>query len=459
MKRPALFLLILMLAVSPCGFSQTIGSPAAGLASIPHSASERVGVVAAVRGDVKIAASGSVGRIAESGKPVYLGDEVRTGEQGRLQILLLDETVFTIGPNSAIVIDRFVYDPATSAGEVNAKILKGTFRFITGKIAHKKPSSMKVDLPSGTIGIRGTIVIGQTTGDQTIAGLAGPGANNNAGYGGGGFYMENDGPGGTQRTDIGTPGFGAQIPGQGQGTSGPFFISQELMNQWNNDLNPPGDGPGDDSNGGQGGSATDESGQGTAGAGQTSNDTGFVTGTTNNYNQDINQTAQYSADQAEQIRDGIATYDQLRTLSSQNSGTAYWSQSGVPLSGGGESSGSYDFYYVIDYGNRIVGCNGSKVSGSVSGYEGSPESFQFDLDARSFDSGSGNASFQYSGLSYGENGESFTNGAVNIDLKNQNGNIAEVASHTLSFDYNETTYSGSGTTGPREAGSQGGMGV
>lgn len=77
-----------------------------------------------------------------------------------MQILLLDETVFTIGPDSALVVDEFVYDPSTDAGRVQATVAKGVFRFVTGKIAKKRPSDMKVSLPSGQIGVRGTIVAG-----------------------------------------------------------------------------------------------------------------------------------------------------------------------------------------------------------------------------------------------------------------------------------------------------------
>src|SRR5581483_7297571 len=97
--------------------------------------------------------------IIGSGQPLYLNDAVTTDAQGRLQVLLLDETVFTIGPNSSMVLDSFVYDPNGSS-KLSARILKGVFRFVTGKIAKKRPSDMEVKMPVGVIGIRGTIVAG-----------------------------------------------------------------------------------------------------------------------------------------------------------------------------------------------------------------------------------------------------------------------------------------------------------
>lgn len=102
-----------------------------------------------------------VGAIVGSGKPVYLNDRITTGAAGRLQIRLKDDTLFTIGPNSSVVIDEFVYDPSTGLGRVAARILEGVFQFVTGKVGMKKPENMKVRLPACTIGINGTEVMGR----------------------------------------------------------------------------------------------------------------------------------------------------------------------------------------------------------------------------------------------------------------------------------------------------------
>jgi hypothetical protein len=87
---------------------------------------------------------------------IDIGTRVTTGSMGHLQILLLDETVFSIGPNSDIVIDEFVFDPDNGARKVSVRVLKGIFRWVTAKVARKDPSNIKVTLPVGIIGIRGT---------------------------------------------------------------------------------------------------------------------------------------------------------------------------------------------------------------------------------------------------------------------------------------------------------------
>ncbi|WP_417803990.1 FecR family protein [Thalassospira lucentensis] len=119
---------------------------------------EMAGVSAAVTGEVMLAKSpGEVGTLVESGMPVYLGDRIITSANAGMQILLLDETVFTIGPNSDVAIDEFVYDPATGDGRIVADMARGVLRFVTGKIPLNNPSSMDINLPVGSIGIRGTI--------------------------------------------------------------------------------------------------------------------------------------------------------------------------------------------------------------------------------------------------------------------------------------------------------------
>jgi len=160
----------------------------------PAAALTRIGAAGAVRGSVQAQAPGAaVGRVVESGKAIYLNDHVTTDAAGRLQVLLLDETVFTLGPNSDMVLDKFVYDPRTGEGTVAASITKGVFRFVTGRVAQRNPADMKVRLPSGTIGIRGTIVIGEAAAGHSTAILAGPGGDTNTDESAGAIVVENQG--------------------------------------------------------------------------------------------------------------------------------------------------------------------------------------------------------------------------------------------------------------------------
>jgi len=142
------------------------------LAALPASSRaaepQRIGAAGGVSGQVKATAPGAAeARVIQSGSPLFLNDRVVTGAKARLQVMLLDETIFTMGPDSDVVLDEFVYDPANDAGKVSVKIAKGAFRFVTGKVSRQEPANMKVKLPVGTIGIRGTMFFVGVTDNNT----------------------------------------------------------------------------------------------------------------------------------------------------------------------------------------------------------------------------------------------------------------------------------------------------
>ena len=149
-------------------------------AAAPAWSTQQAGISAAVRGEVERASDAQpVGVQISSGQPIYLQDRITSGRNSGMQIMLLDQTTFTIGPDSFVKIDEFVYDPNTNVGKVTASLGKGVFRFVTGKIAQQNPSNMTVKLPVATIGIRGTMVFGRSDENSAVVGLAGPGRDNN----------------------------------------------------------------------------------------------------------------------------------------------------------------------------------------------------------------------------------------------------------------------------------------
>ena len=125
------------------------------------AAGEFIGVAAALRGEViRVAAvdgGGDVGPVS-SGTRIFLGDEIEVASDGRMQIMLLDETVFTLGSGAKLTMDEFVYDPATQSGSMTTQITKGAFRFVSGKLAKSSPEAMKVKLPTASLSIRGCLL-------------------------------------------------------------------------------------------------------------------------------------------------------------------------------------------------------------------------------------------------------------------------------------------------------------
>lgn len=99
-------------------------------------------------------ASGPGGsRMLEPQRPVYSGDRINTGDIGEAQIRFRDETRLVVGPNSSIIIDKFLFAGDQTAIEVSMRAVKGTLRFISGGSASQAYS---IRTPTATLGVRGT---------------------------------------------------------------------------------------------------------------------------------------------------------------------------------------------------------------------------------------------------------------------------------------------------------------
>lgn len=117
-------------------------------------AAERIGVTAAAVRQVTGTVGGQVRRL-RTGLNVFRNERIRTGPKSAAQLTFLDQTSLTVGPNSSVVLDSYVYNPRTGAGDIAVRAAKGAFRFISGD-AQKR--AYKIRTPVGTMGVRGTII-------------------------------------------------------------------------------------------------------------------------------------------------------------------------------------------------------------------------------------------------------------------------------------------------------------
>ncbi|MBD1549340.1 FecR domain-containing protein [Roseibium aggregatum] len=121
----------------------------------PASAVE-VGVAAAVNKAAFGTPPGGNRRTKVLGDNVIYNERIETNPGGLVQVLLRDGSTFTVGANSDLVIDEFVYDPNAGTGKLVASFSKGVARFVGGKLS-KNRGGVTVKTPVGTIGIRGGI--------------------------------------------------------------------------------------------------------------------------------------------------------------------------------------------------------------------------------------------------------------------------------------------------------------
>ena len=163
-----------------------------------------VGVIGAAIGDIKNQKNESL----SNGSKIFFGDTIISKSKSNAQILFLDQTVLTLGEETELTIDEFVYDPNSQDGSFVSTVKTGTVKFITGQISKKNPDNLEVKVPAGTLGARGTefVVLSESNNESTVV-LLGPGPNNTLGMIPGNLILSD----GVNSVDITNPGFEAMV--------------------------------------------------------------------------------------------------------------------------------------------------------------------------------------------------------------------------------------------------------
>ena len=239
------------------------------VASVPAQA-ERVGTAGAVNTRSVSTQPGGTERVMEIGAQVVRNERIETSSSGSMQIMFIDKTSLTIGPNSKITIDEFVYNPADGTGTMSVRLGRGLLRVVGGQVTHTGGAT--ITTPAATIGVRGGVAtVNHCTGqcDQ-------PGTRATLHFGS--LTVTPIGPGGSPTgapQSITRPGFATFVAGQGQGgqantASAPQRATQSEVGETNTALN---------SKPGQAGGATSkptDQGAGNAGVGNLPGDAAGV---------------------------------------------------------------------------------------------------------------------------------------------------------------------------------------
>ncbi|RII29406.1 MAG: hypothetical protein CXR30_12970 [Geobacter sp.] len=119
---------------------------------------DHVGVVKTMAGDVEISRKG-IQLKAQANMRLLKGDQIMTGNNGKVGMIFEDDTVISIGPNSKIVIEDFMFQPNEKKLSFVARIIQGTVSYLSGQIAKLAPSLVRIETPHATIGMRGTHIL------------------------------------------------------------------------------------------------------------------------------------------------------------------------------------------------------------------------------------------------------------------------------------------------------------
>ena len=163
-----------------------------------------IGVIGAAVGEI----TNQNNEKLSNGSKIFFGDTVISNQNSNAQILFLDQTILTLGEDTELTIDEFIYDPNSHDGSFVSNVKSGTVKFITGQISKKNPENLEVKFPSGTLGARGTefVVLAENKNESTVV-LLGPGPENSLGMIPGNLILSD----GISSVNITNPGFEAII--------------------------------------------------------------------------------------------------------------------------------------------------------------------------------------------------------------------------------------------------------
>ena len=98
----------------------------------------------------------------EPGYLLEMNDFLQTGEDGAMNIVVVDKTKITLAPNTEFLIDEFAFDttsvPIEASLEVSINV--GTFTYESGQISALDSDAVEIGTPTATITVQGTAFTG-----------------------------------------------------------------------------------------------------------------------------------------------------------------------------------------------------------------------------------------------------------------------------------------------------------
>lgn len=128
---------------------------------------QQIGTVASSEPTLRGTPPGAATRTLSLGTGLIADETVASSASGRGQLLFLDQTTLSLAPNTTIVLDRFVFDPNSGAGEIGLSLTEGALRFIGGTLSRQQDAV--ITTPTASIGIRGSTALVLYEGGRTYA--------------------------------------------------------------------------------------------------------------------------------------------------------------------------------------------------------------------------------------------------------------------------------------------------
>ena len=113
------------------------------------------GTVEKVTGKVTITSADNVVRVAGPRERILAGETIATEAKSETMVKMADESTVLLRPNTRFQVTEYKYDKTPNDSSVMT-LLRGTMRMVTGLIGKRRPTNVRVNTLTATIGVRGT---------------------------------------------------------------------------------------------------------------------------------------------------------------------------------------------------------------------------------------------------------------------------------------------------------------
>ena len=127
--------------------------PAAAVGSAPESAARSLSSTTSTANPATRRRSTSRSMTTSS-----FEEDITTGDDAKAVIEFRDGSTFEIGPDAAVRIDSFIFNPEESTSHKALQVTRGVFRYVSGYVASDQ--NTQITTPDGQMGIRGSVAEG-----------------------------------------------------------------------------------------------------------------------------------------------------------------------------------------------------------------------------------------------------------------------------------------------------------
>ena len=121
-----------------------------------RAADDQIGQIKVASGNSVLIKRGEERLPAVPGTPLFESDVIITGDGSAVGMTFIDNSRLSIGPNSELELKIYAFDRPGADDEFVAKLNDGSLSATSGDMVKRKPLSMRVEMPTATLGVRGT---------------------------------------------------------------------------------------------------------------------------------------------------------------------------------------------------------------------------------------------------------------------------------------------------------------